>query len=258
MPEPFYEALGGAFSATEQTRGPWAATDQHAGPPTALIGREIELLVGSEWLVGRLTVEILGPLPITPLRVAARIVRPGRRVQLLEAELFAGESLLARARAWALRRRGDATGGPQVDITRPRHPGQAVQKPFFDTGCDRGYHSAMEVRFLEGGWLEPGPAAAWLRMRGQLVDGEPSSALSRVLVAADVGNGISGVLDYREFLFVNTDLTVNLFRDLVGDWVLVEARTLIGPEGIGLAESVLSDLEGPVGRATQTLLIAPR
>ncbi|MBA2764930.1 MAG: thioesterase family protein [Thermoleophilaceae bacterium] len=258
MPEAFYEAVDGAFSATEQTRGPWAATDQHAGPPTALIGREIELLVGPEWHLGRLTVEILGPIPIAPMRLEARIVRPGRRVQLVEAELFSAQTPLARARAWVLRRRETGTRGPQGDITRAADPAEAVEKPFFDTGYDRGYHTAMEIRFLEGGFLDRGPAAAWMRMRGSLVGGEDPSALSRVLVAADVGNGISGTLDQREFLFVNTDLTVNLIRNPVGDWVLVDARTLVGPEGIGLAESVLSDREGPIGRATQTLLIAER
>lgn len=257
MPEAFYEPVDGAFAATELTRGPWSEADQHAGPPTALIGREIELLVGPEWQLGRLTLEILRPISIGPLRLETRIVRPGRRVQLIEVDLHGEDALLVQGRGWVLGRR-ELGGLPRVDITPPPRIEQGVEKPFFETGQEVGYHTGMEFRFTEGGWLEPGPASAWLRMSAPLVAGEQPSALTRVLIAADTGNGISGALDQRRFLFINTDLTVNLVREPSGEWIHLDAVTSLGEAGAGLADCVLSDARGPIGRATQTLLIAPR
>ena len=116
----------------------------------------------------------------------------------------------------------------------------------------------MDYRFVSGGFLEPGPALVWLRMRQPLVEGEAPSPLVRVLVAADSGNGVSAALDYRRFLFINTELTVHLTREPAGEWVCLDAVTRPGTLGVGLAESVLSDERGRIGRAAQTLLVRER
>jgi hypothetical protein len=261
VPAAFYAPDGDRYLATELTRGPWDPGAQHAGPPAALLGREIERLDDAEeFLVGRVTFEILRSVPIAPVRVSARILRPGRRVQLVEAELCdeGGEPLM-RASAWRLR------GAPveipsEAVVATPPPPGpeQGGEAEFFPTGEELGYHSAMEVRFVRGGFVEPGPALVWLRMRQPLVAGEEPSPLQRVLVAADVGNGVSASLDYRRYLFINVDLTVHLERMPAGEWVCVDAQTLPQPTGNGTAESVLSDESGRIGRALQTLLIAQR
>ena len=116
----------------------------------------------------------------------------------------------------------------------------------------------MEIRFVSGSFLEIGPATAWLRMRHPLVEDEPPSPLQRTLIAADVGNGISAAVDFRRFVFVNVDLTVQLERLPEGEWVCVDAVTLPRPRGNATAESVLSDERGRIGRALQTLLVAER
>ncbi len=261
MPAAFYEADGERFLATELTRGPWDPGAQHAGPPAALLGRELERLPDAEqFQIGRVTCEILRSVPIAPVAVSARVVRPGRRVQLLEAELRdeAGEPLV-RASAWRIRT-------APVEIPEralpppepPPGPEQGAEAEFFPTGEELGYHSAMEVRFVRGGFVEPGPALVWLRMRQPLVAGEEPTPLQRVLVTADVGNGVSASLDYRRYLFINVDLTVHLERMPAGEWVCVDAVTLPQPNGVGTAESVLSDASGRIGRALQTLLVAER
>jgi hypothetical protein len=261
VPAAFYEPDGDRYAATELTRGPWDPGAQHAGPPAALLGREIERLPDAgEFQVGRVTCEILRSVPIAPMSVSAQVVRPGRRVQLVEAELSdeAGEPLM-RARAWRIRIApvdlpAEALAAPPP----PPGPGQGAEVDFFPTGQALGYHTAMECRFVEGGFVEPGPATVWLRMRQPLVSGEEPLALQRVLVTADVGNGVSASLDYRRFLFINVDLTVHLERMPVGEWVCVDAVTLPQPNGIGTAESVLSDQQGRIGRALQTLLVSER
>jgi hypothetical protein len=256
----FYEPDGDRYLATELTRGPWDPGAQHAGPPAALIGREIERLPdAADFQVGRITCEILRSVPIGPVSVSARVVRPGRRVQLVEAELGDGEQVLVRARAWRIR--GEALELPAEALVpdRPQPgPERGSEAEFFPTGQEHGYHSAMECRFVEGGFVEPGPATVWLRMRQPLVAGERPSPLQRVLVAADVGNGVSASLDYRRYLFINVDLTVHLERMPAGEWVCVDAATLPRPTGNGTAESVLSDERGRIGRALQTLLVAER
>jgi len=111
---------------------------------------------------------------------------------------------------------------------------------------------------VRGGFIEQGPAIAWLRMRHALVAGEPIAPLARVLIAADSGNGVSSALDYRHFIFINPDLTVNLHRYPEGEWVCLEAETTVSRRGVGLAVSALHDLRGPIGRASQSLLIGER
>ena len=260
MGDAFYEPDGERYLATELTRGPWDPDAQHAGPPAALLGREIEQLPDAEeFQVGRVTCEILRSVPIAPLFVSARVVRPGRRVQLVEAELSAGEQPLMRASAWRIRTAPVEIPAEAMAVAAPPPgPEQGAEVEFFPTGQELGYHTAMECRFVSGGFVEPGPALVWLRMRQPLVAGEEPSPLQRVLVAADVGNGVSATLDYRRYLFINVDLTVHLERMPVGEWICVDATTLPQPNGIGTAESVLSDGDGRIGRALQTLLIAQR
>lgn len=265
MSEAFYERDGDRWVPSELTRGPWDSKAQHAGPPAALVGREVELLGGGRIGgdgpaadVGRITYEVLRPVPIEPLTIEAEIVRPGRSVEMFEAELADRNGVVMRARGWRLRRK-------QVELTpeppRPEPlPGPAEGKPgpFFETGHEIGYHTAMDCRFLHGSVVEPGPAAVWMRMRQPLVAGEEPSPLARVLAAADSGNGVSAALDLKRFLFINVDLSVHLERMPEGEWVCLDAVTRPEPHGIGIADTALHDERGPIGRAVQTLLIDAR
>jgi hypothetical protein len=252
----FYEADGDVLVPSELTRGPWDPGAQHAGPPAALLGRAVE---AEGMQVGRITIEILRPVPLAPLTVAQRVVRPGRSVELVEAVLAEarGERReVARALAWRLAPQPAMTPGDPGPSPPGPDAGHAV--PFFATGAEVGYHTAMDIRFVAGAFLDPGPAVVWMRMRHALVAGEPTSGLTRVLVAADAGNGVSATLDYRRFVFINTELTVHLLRPPAGEWVLLDAVTHLGDPGLGLAESALSDERGRIGRAAQTLLVRPR
>jgi hypothetical protein len=156
-----------------------------------------------------------------------------------------------RARAWRLR-----AGERRIPGDAPPGPEAGRERDFFPTGEDVGYHTAMEYRFVRGAFLEPGPATVWMRMRVPLVAGEEPSPLQRVMAAADSGNGVSAALDWREHLFINTDLTVHLLRLPESEWVCLQAETLLGP--LGLADTALWDERGRIGRAAQTLLVRPR
>jgi hypothetical protein len=257
----FYKRTGDAgYVATELTRGPWDPGAQHAGPPSALLGREIERMDGSEaFQVGRVVFEILRPVPIGEVRVETRVLRPGRKVRLVEASLANDDGELVRATAWQLRTTELELPEGAIDSTLPPPgPDEGWTPEFFPTGQDVGYHSAMEWKAVAGAFLEPGPATVWMRMRQPLVAGEEPTPLQRALVAADVGNGISAVLDWREYVFINVDLTIHFERMPEGEWVCVDAVTRPQPSGIGTAGSVLSDERGRIGRAAQSLLIEQR
>ena len=242
--------------ATAHTTGPWDERFQHAGPPSALLGRAVERTEPrDDVLVARMTVEILGPIPVGELSLRSRMARPGRSVELVEAVLSAAGRDVARASAWRVRRTTSAPVASKAAAPPPL-PDAAPEVP--RGGWVDGYLSAIEWRFVRGHFTIPGPAAAWTRMRHPLVAGEEPSPLQRVLVVADSGNGISSELDLRQWHFINPELTVHLHREVVGEWVCLDASTTISTGGAGLATSVLSDADGRVAVGAQTLLVSPR
>lgn len=260
MTDAFYVPDGDRFAPTPWTRGPWDRDAQHAGPPAALVARAIEGLEPADgFQVARFTLEILRPIPLTPLRVEARVVRPGRRVQLAEASLEDELGEVARASAWRTRTSDDPVPAAGDEAPSFAGPLDSPPLPVPDTAWEgESYFTAMEWRQAGGSFLEPGPAAAWMRMRVPLVEGEEPSPLTRVLVAADSGNGISSVTSPREYLFINTELTVHLFRLPAGEWVCLDAVSRVDPSGVGVAESILWDETGRLGRGNQSLLVARR
>lgn len=262
MTDAFYLPLGrsadgnGRWSSTVHTTGPWDPRSQHGGPPSALLGRAIERCAPrDDVMVARMTVELLGPVPVGELEVRARMARPGRSVELVEAAMSAGGRDVARAQAWRIRRTQGASV-PSPHATAPPLRDEALAGP--PPGWVDGYLSAVEWRFVRGGLGEGGPATAWTRLRHPLVPGEEPTGLQRVLAVADSGNGISAELDVATWYFINPELTVHLHREAVGDWVCLDAQTTVSDGGVGLATSVLSDLGGPVGVGAQSLLVAPR
>jgi hypothetical protein len=253
----FYVPLGdGRWRSTRHTTGPWDAGAQHGGPPSALLGRAVEhCQPQQDMMVARFTCEILHAIPVGEISVLARVVRPGRSVELLEASVTAAGREVARATAWRVLRADSVT----VQSRFPVPPGLPDVPPDpRPAGWVDGYLSAIEWRTVRGRFGAPGPATVWARMRYPLVPDEEPSPLERVLAVADSGNGISWELDLNRWHFINPELTVHLHREAAGEWVCLDAQTAISAGGAGLATSVLSDLDGTVGVGAQSLLIAPR
>ena len=251
-----FERDGDTYVPTGHARGPWDPNALHGGAPAALIMREIERLA-PEMRVARLTLEFLGAVPLAPLTVTARIVRPGRRFQLAEAELVSSDRPACRARA-VLLRRGEVPDVPRGDAPVLDAPGpDAVERLDMGEGESFG-GTGMDIRFVQGHLYRPGPAIGWFRIAEPVVDGEQPSPAQRAVAAADFGNGASRVLDWEQWLFINTDLTVHLHREPEGEWVAIDARSALEPDGTGLAWSALHDSRGTIGVALQSLFVAPR
>ena len=258
-----YVALAsGACASTDLTRGPWHPDHQHGGPPIALAARGIERAATALGLthVARLTANLLRPVPIAELAVAVQTEYAGRNVAHLSAQVTAGGKEVVRCTAVAQREAElDIPAGLQGHPLpqAPRRVDESPPQRFPWTTKRLGYQDLVESRIAEGVMFR-GPSAVWFRLRYPLVAGEETSALQRVAVAADSGNGISAILDFRRYVFVNSDLTINLLRKAKGEWICIDARTLLGPDGGGLAESRIFDEQGLIGRATQSLAIRLR
>jgi hypothetical protein len=250
---------GQRFRATELARGPWDPGAQHGGAPAALLMRAFENLPGDpELLLARATYELLRPAPLGELEVSAEVVRPGRRVQLLEGSIRTIDGAeVVRARALRVRR-ADADVAPEAAVELPG-PDQGRPNDFGrGDGATMFALDAMEIRFVDGAFREPGPATAWFRMRRPLVAGEEPSPLQRLAAAGDFGNGISAVLTWDDHVFINPDLTLYVEREPVGEWICLRSETRINTGAVAISESVLYDRRGRVGRAIQSLLVARR
>jgi Acyl-CoA thioesterase C-terminal domain/Acyl-CoA thioesterase N-terminal domain len=259
LSESIFEPAGqDLYVPTDAALGPWADQAMHGGPPTMLMAREIERFRSEqEMFVARLTVELLRPAGRVPLAARCRLVRPGRKVQLVEASLWSGEKEVARTTALLIRR---AT----VDLPGSREPPpHALGEP--EVGWSPPYRSGPAYHLLGVEIRAPGPADgtlapgwAWIRLKLPLVPGEEPSGLVRACAAADFPNGVSYVVDPSEVTYINPDLTLYLHRLPVGEWVLVDAQTWLQSNGTGVAEGSLYDSEGRIGRSVQGLLLEPR
>jgi len=250
----------GTLLSTELTRGPWDPGAQHGGAPAALIGRAIERTEpGAQMRVARVTMELLRPVPIAPLRVETEIVRPGRRVQLVAARLWAGDTLTVQALALRIRREPGVSPVVPPDAPPPPPVPGPEAAAHMDVAEGRSFPSdGAELRFVRGHHRDPGPAVTWIRLAVPVVPGETPSGVQSALAAADFGNGVSAVLDWGAYVFINPDLTVHLERDPVGEWILLDAQTTIGDDGTGQATSTLFDERGRIGHAVQALYVDRR
>ncbi len=221
--------------------------------------------------VARLTVELLRPVGVVPLTVTATVSRPGRKVQLVDVRVSDGRLDLAWGRALRIRRLADgsdaAAGLAEVtaDGPVPGHHPDAPPGP--DTGHRspepvqgyRAFHSeGAELRFVVGEFGRRGPSTVWVRLAVPVVPGEHPSSLERVAGAADFGNGVSSLFDFQRFLFINPDVSVFLNRPARGEWICIDAVTTLGTPGVGLAQCALWDVDGPLGRSVQNLLVERR
>ena len=243
--------------STPATAGPWSPSAQHGGPPSGLLTRALAALLTPDQVLSRISVDLLGPVPVGPLRVTTAVERPGRSVTLLSATLHdvaAGRGC-AVARAWVLPR---ATSGPGVPTPLPHSPAD---------GAARHAAAVVErrVRRPRGVALDP--------RRGRCRRARPPSGCGRgcrccptsrcagaamLMTCVDSASGVSAALDPAEWAFLNTEITVHLLREPVGDWVCVDAETTLGPGSAGIATAAVYDERGLVARSAQGLLVTRR
>jgi hypothetical protein len=247
------------FDSTDGTRSNWDPEIQHGSPPLALMTQAIEdLAAGSGLRVGRLTLDILGAIPVSRVKVRAWIERPGKRIALMVAEMSAARAdgadrAVARVTAWLL-----ATSDT-ADAATDRYPalteGDAVPVPHSWIGAKGYLETVMWRRQSE---TSETANVVWISSQIPLVDSEPTSALQRLAMVVDSSNGAGAALDPEEFMFMNTDTVVHLHRLPEGNDFALRARGSIGSDGIGVTTAELFDRRGFIGTCAQTLLVMRR
>jgi len=243
---------------TALTAGPWRADHQHGGPPSALLGYLTEQVVDDGEVVARVSVELLRGVPISPLRTTVTRTSTSRRVHHTVAELWSGDTLVARSRALLLT--GGALPEPQwtplAETVLVPPPSATAAAPSWSSGDGLRYHThGTEHRFTDGGFEPPGPAHDWVRLVCPVVDGIEPSGLQRALAAADFGSGVSSVYGREaSFGMINADLVVAMYRQPEGEWISLETVTHLGPDGTGQGIAQLGDRGGRFGVSTQSLL----
>lgn len=252
MTEAYFEPLGTddgweVFRATPHTVSAWGPDLQHGAPPSAILTRAMDRLDPSDRTrIARVAVDLLGPVPLGELRTRARVTRPGRRIQMIESELAAGDRVVARASAWRML----VSDTTDVEQTRdePRElPGSDRNSDFFNRWTS-GYIDSLEIRGAEDGTV-------WARPTLPLVAGEEPTAAEHVMCVADIANGVGAVLEPDQWRFLNTDVVTHLHRRPVGPWIGVSAHASIGPDGVGATSGTLFDEVGAIGHTLQALLV---
>ncbi|MCZ2402059.1 thioesterase family protein [Paenarthrobacter sp. Z7-10] len=251
----FYRSLGGgSYESTLHTQGAWNPHEQHMAPVSGIMTRELELCQPRPDLrMARVNFDILGLIPAGQFRIETQIIRGGRTIELLQAELIAEGRVAVRATAWRLQR-GDTAGVAAVE--EEPMPGVAEAAGWEGmTQWPGGYIASLEIRVVPG--HRPGRGKVWIRSPYPMVEGQPTADLVRLMGLVDTANGLAARVPPGpgSYMFPNVDLSVHLHRDPVGDWLGVDTSVTFGTDGIGLTSSVLHDVQGPFGRAAQILTI---
>jgi hypothetical protein len=255
MPDAFFLPDTDGFLPQVHATGPWSAEFLHGGPPCALVMRGFERALPDDFQLARVSFELLRPVGFARLTLKTEVEAEGTNVRRGAAVLEADGKPLIRAQAVAFRKQPIDVDLPQE--TPPPLPGTLAPYVFPFFGSPVGYHTAMEARFARGK-LGESPVAVWLRMKVPLLPDEKPSPFVRTVVAADAGNGVAQVVDFKTFTFINADLTLSLLRRPKGEWICLEAHTMVTKDGMGFTDTRLWDEKGPFGRGGQGLLVRPR
>jgi hypothetical protein len=253
-----YRIDGNRVETSPNAAGPWDSTMQHGSAPAALVTWAAEaILTSAPMRIVRVTIDLMRPVPVAPLTVETEVLREGRKIQLCAIRLSADNVVVVRATVLKVRADGpplpsDIAGAP-IDVPAPDR-GQPMEPVF----ARNPFVTGLSVSAVRGGFLKLGPGAIWYRVDRPIVEGVAISQMMRAVVAADFCNGTSSVLEFDKWTFLNADLTVSLSRAPVGDWILLNAETWIGPDGAGIAAGRLGDVKGYFGRAVQSLVIEKR
>lgn len=247
------------FASTDGTRSNWDPEIQHGSPPLALLIRSIEeLAAGSGLRIGRLTLDILGAIPVATVRVRAWVERPGSRISLMTAEMLAdrpdgSRRAVARVTAWLL------APSDTADAATDRYPPLTEGPPASFAHAWEGAPGYLEaVSWRRQPTADGAAAEVWLSPLVPLVDSEPTTPLQRLAMVVDSSNGIGAALDPAQFVFMNTDTVVHLHRLPTGADFGIRARGSIGPDGIGVTTAEIFDRDGFIGTCAQTLLVQRR
>ena len=256
--EAIFRVDGTRVEVGPNAAGPWDPRMQHGSAPAGLAVWAAEAIpTPLPMRVARVTIDLMRPVPLAPLTLETEVLREGRKIQLCAIRLRADGVLAVSATVLKVKLQTEPlppdVGGPKVTLPGPEEspedPAQFSNSPFV---------TGMQLRAARGSFGVKGPGAIWYRVKRPFVEGADISQAMRAVIAADFCNGTAAALDFRDWTFLNADLTVSLIREPIGEWILLDAESWIGPDGAGLSMARLADMSGYFGRCVQSLVIEKR
>jgi hypothetical protein len=253
-----YRVDGNNVVTGPDAAGPWDPRMQHGSAPASLVVWAAERIpTPVPMFIARVTIDLMRPVPLAPLTIETDILREGRKIQLCSIRLLADGTVVVGASVLKIKAQPlelpDEIKELPVELPSPEQSivedGHAATSPFV---------RSVSMRAARGRFGKAGAGAIWFRVDKSLIEGQAVSQAMRAVVAADFSNGTASTLDFRAWTYINADLTVSFSRQPVGDWILLDGDSWIGPDGRGLAMSRLADRQGYFGRAVQSLVIEKR
>jgi hypothetical protein len=247
---------GEVFLPSFYTQGPWDPGSQFGGAPAALLAtlvEEIPTLVPMQ--IARFSIDLLRPVPLTPLTPQLAVVREGKRIQVVAFSLLADELEVARGSALRVRT-GDLGDIDLPDGRRPNplpeHPHPASHDPF--SSPPHGARLAVEYHFEKTGGYFFDPT--WARLHSPVISGEPITPIGRLAYCADMASGI-GHRNEAGLRGINADLSLNVVRYPEGEWLCLKGRGWTSRSGIGQVQGTMYDTAGVTATVSMARLVDP-
>ncbi len=253
--EPYIVMDGARAIASEHGAGPWDPSMLHGGVPAALVARLVDdLPTAVPMRVTRLTIDLMRPVPAGVLDFAVEVTREGRNIQTSEVVLSAKGKPVVRATGLKVRDKG-------LEPPAGKAPAGVSGVPAVG-GIDRfrhaGFNRTVEMREAAAADRGTANAAVWARIERPFFGDCETSPLMRAAATGDYCNGFGSGLDFEQWTYINADLSLHFARAPVGEWMMLAADAMIGPEGRAVAFGALADAQGYFGRATQSLVLDRR
>lgn len=249
--EPFFTRQGELFQPTPASRGPWNPNSLHGRVIAGLLAFVLEERHGDpDFVPARLTVDMYRLPDFSPVEVTTKVVREGGRIRVVDAEWISNGVSQARATCQFLRRTANPPGNvwspPAWDAPDPDSM-PAPEDPRM------GMNGMWTMRQVGDGIRGHGPRKARMKERRELVEGAAHTPFTRVAVACDFASPFANASD-NGLGYINTDVTLYLHRDLVGEWVGFESMNHHATDGVAIGECFLHDVDGPIGSAAVAAL----
>ena len=252
--EPYFQIDGNTVIASPYCAGPWDPTMQHGGAVSGLLTHLVDTHPSPVPMqLSRLTIDLKRPVPMGEIDVQSEITREGRNIQTLAITLIAGGKEVVSANALRIR---EAEQLVPEKVQPPANPFEPLTKPV-PSIFGEGFNEGLTVREASGKHPHM-RTAVWMHHERPFFADHPTTPLMRASVVGDYSNGLGSRLDFKQWTYINADLTLHFARRPVGEWIMLTANAWMDQNGSGISFSELADEQGFFGRAVQSLVIAKR
>ena len=241
------------FRSQIHAQGAWNPHEQHMAPATGVLCHELEQFqVRHDMRLGRISLDIYGLISFGEFSITTRVIRPGKTIELIEAEMKAEGKTCIVARAWRMQTQDTST----ISGIEDHAIGVPEQCEIWE-----------EMKKWPGGFIQStttranqehrhGKGIVWITTELEMVYGQSTSDFTRLMGMVDTANGVVSRIDpSKGWAYPNLDLQIHLLRYPQGKWLGIEAVQQFGEDGIGLTSAVLHDIHGPFGRSEQILTL---